>query len=315
MMAEAQADEIFVYTGGDQVVPQNVSRVRIDKSITIIPERAFYGRRRLIYVEFHDGVERIEKRAFNDCYSLIGPIKLLGARLIEYGAFCNCRGLTEVEFGSQLETIGRRAFDYCTSLRNVTMPSARIIEGWAFANCQQLTDLELPEGLDAMGEYAFNCCYRVRRIAMPLECMIGDDTFNCPDLTTVDLVGGVHRTVASLHLESWRNEMKGEMNRINQALPNTFGREKTANIQQWTRAVISRLDHYKDKHRSLLKEATTLLELALWKAKIEEKEEGSLGDVMAKRAKIDVQSKRSERRITSGANIVIKNVLPFLELN
>jgi len=63
-----------------------------------------------------------------------------------------------------------------------------------------------------------------------------------------------------------------------------------------------------------LKEATALLELALWKAKIEENEEDSLGDVKAEKAKIDIQSKRSERRITSGANIVIKNVLPFLEL-
>jgi len=79
-------------------------------------------------------------------------------------------------------------------------------------------------------------------------------------------------------------------------------------------SVVSRLNHYKAQHKALLKEATTLLELALWKAKIEEKEGDSLGDVIAKKAKIDIQSKRSERRITSGANIVIKNVLPLLEL-
>jgi len=36
--------------------------------------------------------------------------------------------------------------------------------------------------------------------------------------------------------------------------------------------------------------------------------------VKAKKAKIDIQSERNERRVTSGANIVIKNVLPFLEL-
>ena len=33
-----------------------------------------------------------------------------------------------------------------------------------------------------------------------------------------------------------------------------------------------------------------------------------------KKAKIDVESMRKERRITSGASIVIKNVLPFLKL-
>mmetsp|Transcript_3257 Transcript_3257/g.4706 ORF Transcript_3257/g.4706 Transcript_3257/m.4706 type:complete len:81 (+) Transcript_3257:548-790(+) len=77
-------------------------------------------------------------------------------------------------------------------------------------------------------------------------------------------------------------------------------------------SVTNRMSHFKAEHIRLLKEATTLLELALWKAKIEEKEDH--GEVKPKRVKIDTQSKRNERRIMSGANIVIKNVLPFLEL-
>ncbi len=63
-----------------------------------------------------------------------------------------------------------------------------------------------------------------------------------------------------------------------------------------------------------MREATALLELALWKAKIDEKEKESLEEMKAKKAKIDVQSERSEHRIRSGARIVIKNVLPFLQL-
>ena len=106
--------------------------------------------------------------------------------------------------------------------------------------------------------------------------------------------------------------MKGEINRINQVLPDTVAQEKGAEIRDWIRSVIRRIDHYKTEHKAILKEATTLLELALWKAKIEEKEDH--GEVKPKRVKIDTQSKRNERRITSGANIVIKNVLPFLEL-
>eukprot|EP00985_Skeletonema_marinoi_P014465 scaffold7337_cov106-Skeletonema_marinoi.AAC.1 len=109
--------------------------------------------------------------------------------------------------------------------------------------------------------------------------------------------------------------MKDEINSINQALHNAYSRYapcKTLLIQQWIRSVIRRIDHYKTEQKALLKEATTLLELALWKAKIDEKEDH--GEVNVKRVKIDTQSKRNERRITSGANIVIKNVLPFLEL-
>eukprot|EP00984_Skeletonema_dohrnii_P034472 scaffold33569_cov84-Skeletonema_dohrnii-CCMP3373.AAC.6 len=305
-------DDIFVYMGGDQVVPDDVRRVRIDKSVKIIPRDAFNGREHLIYVEFHDGIERIENWAFEGCELLRG-VKLLGVKVIKLGAFASCRGMTEVEFGVELETIGSCAFQYCTSLTRVRMPSVRSIGRWAFKNCEQLTDLEFGEGLETIQEHAFYSCIALRRIIIPLNCVIGDQVFyNCSKLAAIDLVGGIHNTVATLHLESWRNEMKDEINRINQVLPNTTSSQKTDTIHQWVESVSDRMNRYKTEHKALLKEATTLLELALWKAKIEEKEDRR--EVKAKRVKIDVQSKRNERRIMSGANIVIKNVLPFLEL-
>ena len=146
--------------------------------------------------------------------------------------------------------------------------------------------------------------------------MIEDNVFHdCSNFTTVDLVGGIHKTVASLHLKSWRNEMKAEINRINEVLPETGAWTKTAVIQEWMRAVSRQINHYKTEHKKILKEATTLLELALWKAKSDENEEKeSVEETKAKRLKPDTQSERTTQRITSGASIVIKNVLPFLEL-
>eukprot|EP00984_Skeletonema_dohrnii_P005422 scaffold1907_cov73-Skeletonema_dohrnii-CCMP3373.AAC.13 len=94
-MAEAQeADGIFVYMGGDQEVPRDVRRVRIDKSVKIIPRLAFEGRRRLIYIEFHDGIEIIGEWAFAHC-QLLRIVKLLGVKIIKEGAFNNC----ELRFG------------------------------------------------------------------------------------------------------------------------------------------------------------------------------------------------------------------------
>ena len=59
----------------------------------------------------------------------------------------------------------------------------------------------------------------------------------------------------------------------------------------------------------------TQLELVLWKTKLHEKDEYSaLFKVQAKRAKIDEGNAMEEMRITSGAYIIIKNVLPFLKL-
>eukprot|EP00985_Skeletonema_marinoi_P011249 scaffold5329_cov126-Skeletonema_marinoi.AAC.4 len=304
-------DEIFVYTGGDQVVPSDVRRVRIDKSVKIIPRRAFEFRRRLIYVEFHDGIEIIGEMAFGSCTSL-RSVKLLGVKIVKAEAFNNCTELMDVD-GNKLETIEDGAFKYCTSLRTIKMPCVRNIRNYAFGRCRQLTDLDLPDGLETIEQSAFQYCQYLKRIAIPLGCMIAYNIFcSCPKLTTINLVGGIHNTIASLHLESWRNEMKGEINRINQVLPTSTG-GKTAVIQQWMNSVIRRLNHCKAEHKAMLKEATTLLELALWKAKIGEKEE-ILGEVKAKRVKMDIQSERNERRVTSGANIVIKNVLPFLEL-
>ena len=223
--------------------------------------------------------------------------------------------MTDVEFGDKLETIEAFVFNNCRSLRSLTMPSVTIIGYGAFIDCYQLTDLEIPEGLDTIGISAFSYCQRLGRIAIPLKSdMIEDDAFyGCPKLTTVDLVGGIHLTIASLHLERWRNNTTEEINRINQVLPDT--EEKTPVVRDWMRSVISQLDHYKAEHKALLKEATTLLELALWKANLDENEEGVIEKVGVRTTRGRRKRARKEICVTSGASIVIKNVLPFLQLD
>jgi hypothetical protein len=313
---EAQEeDEIFVYMGGDQHVPVRVRRARIHKSVKIVRARAFQNRINLVSVEFHDGIEIIEEDAFNECISLSGSIKMLGIRIIKGGAFYNCCELTGVEFGDKLEKIEEEAFSYCRSLRSITMPSVRTIGRWAFYSCCQLTDLELPKGLETIEDKAFHTCTRLRRIVMPLkDDMIGVNVFSyVPELATVDLVRGVHSTVASLHMESWRNEIKDEINRVNEDLPN-FLPYKTIEIRQWMESVTFRLEHYKAEHHDLLKEATTLLELALWKANLDDNggEGGVLEREGVRTTRRQLKRARKEICVTSGSSIVIKNVLPFL---
>jgi len=111
--------------------------------------------------------------------------------------------------------------------------------------------------------------------------------------------------------------MKEEIESINQTLPDTLsGWEKTAAINQWIESVLCTMEHYKTEHRLLVKEAMTLLELALWKAKLldEEGRKCKAEEKKSKTAKIDEENARKEHRVTCGANIVIKNVLPFLAL-
>ena len=177
--------------------------------------------------------------------------------------------------------------------------------------------MELPGSLERIGKCAFNHFPSLRRIATPFD-MLDDNVFGfnqCDNLSQVDIVGKIQRNVSSLPLQRWRNEMNEEIDRINQILLNTTTIHLTAAIEQWERSVVCKMEHKQ------LMEAISLLELALWKRKLDESKEEmveaeeSLGvKPPAKKTKIDFAAARQEKRITSGASIVIKNVLPFLSL-
>ena len=208
---------------------------------------------------------------------------------IETLSFCNCPVLSELEF-DKLEIIGEYAFALCKSLVFINMPSVRRV-----------------------GEYTFNGCDSLRRISIPLKdnLIIEYDAFNdCYNLSRVDTLVG-DTTISSLHLESWRDEMQDEIDRINQTLPNTPVFDKTTAIQEWITSVLSGMEHYKSEHQIILKEAATLLELALWKANLRDDVAAQEG-VRVTRGR--VKKARKDRCITSGASIVIKNVLTFLVL-
>jgi hypothetical protein len=309
-------DDIFIYRGGR--APQHITHVVIDKSVEVIDDNAFRDCICLVQVETHDGIRSFGDRSFFNCKAL-RRINLKSAVEIREGAFHRCENLEHVEFGDKLETISEGAFGR-SSLRRLQLPFIIVIESLAFWNCWALTDIELSERLEKIGTRAFWYCHRLQRIAIPLK----RDLFSlepwlqrysqfdkCEQLVTVDLVGGIHDTVASLHMECWRTEMIAKIDRINQYLPTTPAKEKTETIKHWMDSVINKMDHYKAEHHRYLKEATTLLELALWKAKLDEFD-CSL-EPEAKKAKIDAESARKERRFTSGADTVIKNVLGFLE--
>ena len=77
-------------------------------------------------------------------------------------------------------------------------------------------------------------------------------------------------------------------------------------------SAIQQLNHYKTEHYKILKDATTLLELALWKANLDDNQGGEREGVRTTRG--SRKRARKEISVTSGASIVIKNVLPFLVL-
>ena len=307
-------DDIFVYTGGEQRVPRDVKRVRIAENVDTIAADTFANCRQLIEVEGHDRLRKIELRAFYCCYSLRRATKMQGLIEIDDYAFYKCFALSQLDF-DKLEIIGYSAFDDCKSLRSINLPSVRRIGEYAFSYCGALTDATFGPDLERIETYAIYNCIALRHIAIPLACglIVEDEAFHvCQNLSRIDtLDGGIHKTISSLHLESWRDEMQDEIDRINQTLPNIPVNEKTTAIQEWITRVLDRMEHYKSEHQVILKEATTLLELALWKANLHD-DAAAQGGVRVTRGQR--KRARKDRCITSGASIVIKNVLPFLVL-
>ena len=139
MAANNQVD--YIYMGEDgEVVPEYATHVTVDKSVKVIPERAFYWHRHIEEFQCHDGVEKVEVEAFCYCPSL-RLVKMPGVKIVEESAFVSCYALADVEC-DKLERIGGSAFGWCKSLRSINLPSIKIVQRLAFQDCTGLMDVK-----------------------------------------------------------------------------------------------------------------------------------------------------------------------------
>ena len=184
-------NETFVYMGGDMVVPQDVVRVRVDPSVTVIPEKAFFKRGRLREVELCDGLQEIGSYAFgmswdnrtNSYRSALKQISIPSSvRLIGDYAFRHCKKLEEVMLCEGLLEIGERAFSSCTALKRIEIPSSvRTFGSYAFNYCIKLEEVDLREGLLEIGRHAFDSCNALKSIKIPSTVTIHEWAFACCD--------------------------------------------------------------------------------------------------------------------------------------
>jgi hypothetical protein len=316
----------YIYRGGR--APTDVSHVKIHKSVFAIDDEAFMNCRQLEYVESHKELSKIGKKSFAFC-QLLRSIDLSGVKIIEHSAFCNCSAITDADL-PEVERIGNQAFGHCMSLTKISAPSAESINLGAFLNCERLSSAEFGERLHRIDQLAFFDCPSLRHIAIPLPLRRRDifrgDVFDCPNLSTVQLVGKLYNSVEYITMAIWRNQMRNTINQINSDLPATH-LNKTVAIRRWIEEVQDKIIHFKILHSMWLTRATTVLELVLWKVKLEETEDDAL-ESKSKKAKINEGGSmglstnatreyryRQEKRIQCGADIIIKNVVSFLKLN
>ena len=158
---------IYIYNGVD-AVPMNVTHVRVDPSVTIIPNGAFAARYQLVEVELPEGLISIENDAFHNCQSLMRINLPSTVEEIGNSAFKRCDKLDGIVLPEGLQRLGRYVFNLCKSLKTINIPPViEVLEDGVFLSCHSLTGITFTEGLLEIGEDAFSFCTSLVSVTLP----------------------------------------------------------------------------------------------------------------------------------------------------
>lgn len=301
----------FVFRAGEEV-PDGATQLLIDGSVSNLrcgelPAFAFRGRSGLMEIAIEAGVKAIGE-----------------------AAFCGCRSLMALKLGDGVATIGSYAFGNCVSLGDVTLPaSVTEIRGEAFYGCKSLTMFRLRRGVLMIGERAFNGCHSLDQLAVPAKALLVINDWGPPSFQLADRLNPTSRQLQVIII----SDCLGFMSETEMA-----GFKRTIISILGERFHLEGCEGWKEKHeqlRALLvlhelryrKEASTLLELALWKVKIEEdgdsnrnnKEGCRLGckataiiPMLFPFLCLKARDTRQDFRLKCKANVIVPIVLSFL---
>jgi hypothetical protein len=300
-----------------------LKQIVIPATVDTIGHCAFRNCNKLVNVILNEGLKYIGNQSFEGCTSLKQIEIPTTVEIIGNGAFCNCRELVVVKLNEGLEHIWEQTFEDCESLTQIENPSTVGIIGiGSFCNCRELVNVKLNEGLEYIGANAFEGT-SIERIAIPSTVIdIDINAFLSCKKLEVEFCDEFEEFVHKTSLQNWwsakySNARVGTISHIRfvnsmsmfnflsqRSIPERFDALKVKTWQlnicdmlQWSadyNAVESQLAAYER-----LMEVASLLELALWKSKIEEHSES-------------ISAMRSQHRIACGADVIIPNVLPYL---
>jgi hypothetical protein len=296
----------FEYMGIEELeeIPRrNVTVVRFHSSVTEMDDYMFVECKQLKKVVLNDGLQKIENHSFYACKKL--EHIHFPSTLVEVGsyAFAHCGSLREVVINEGLQKTGIDSFSHCRKLQSIRLPSTITEIGrGAFCGCHSLREVVLNEGLQTIGQMAFGHCSSLERIAIPSTVrVISENTFwNCTRLREIELHEGIQKigsnaferctslerftfpklstrletiTLAGqTEVEEKVDNIRGYLNveRRSSELFSSAANRAWTNEWKFVRAVIGRIERLLTYYE--VREATTLLELAMWKAKMEEEE-------------------------------------------
>ena len=201
------------------------------------------------HVQFHPSVTKVHDEAFKDCIKLNEVVFSDGITIIGNESFKGCTKLKRVVLNDGLKQIGHDAFRGCTSLDSITFPSTVTkIGNRAFKNCSGLKEnIYTRSGVDYTIDYGLNhfrgCPVAVRKYRLTNIVEIShlkelEKKIDAIDGSTIQVRDGylIVPLPQAIRLQSMEK-------------------------------VVDLLRYYE------IKETTTLIELALWKAMIGQTEE------------------------------------------
>ncbi len=277
-----------------------------------------------------EGLEQIDCRAFQHCISLEQIIISTTVKVIGASAFEGCIKLMNVKLCEGLERISNGAFQCCSSLEQIIIPTTvKVIGGSAFKGCIKLMNVKLCEGLEQIDCGAFQDCTSLKRIIIPstVSCINENAFKGCSGLVSVAFCEEMKQLVKKLPIPWWGPGKSRRVLRtysslaqynipvqlatikvlvwksnIHKILQRILVRNKTkekALMRAYT-LIESQLSMYKH-----LQNAASILELALWKSKMEEQVNDNILDdqIMKWQCRFDSLSM---------VPIIIPNALSFL---
>lgn len=186
--------ESFVYTGME-ALPSNVTRIRVDPSVTAIPSHAFSHCRSLEEVYLNHGLRRIGEYAFYFC-ALRRIVIPSAVESIGEGAFSHCRELVEVKILSEkIPAIPKYTFRGCRSLKRINIPASTKSIGYHALRATKVP-LDLPDGIVAIDDAAFNEC-KFRQLRVPLSVSFIEHRvfYSCRRMFSLELSEGLDEMI------------------------------------------------------------------------------------------------------------------------
>ena len=154
----------------------SLSEVVLNDGLIEIGRSAFQGCVSLQKITIPSTVTKIDVDAFNDCVNLREVVLNEGLQKIGWQAFFNCQSLVNITLPSTVTEVGH---------------------AWTFTMCLKLKEVVLNEGLEEICLHTFNSCSSLERITIPSTVTkIGDGAFlGCDNLREVLLHENIKKMV------------------------------------------------------------------------------------------------------------------------